>query len=76
VVTRNYITKHEEQKDDGKHVAHCHHCHVLKQYKRAKKEEERKGNGHTWCCLLQIDKTTKKHDGKLGAHHLQQGNKN
>jgi hypothetical protein len=43
VVTRNYITKHEQQKDDGKHIAHCHHCHVLKQNKRAKKKEEKKG---------------------------------
>jgi hypothetical protein len=43
VVTRNYITKHEEQKDDGKHIAHCHHCHVLKQNKRGKTKEERRG---------------------------------
>lgn len=76
MVTKNYITKHEEQKDDGKHIANCHHCHVLKQNKRGKKKGGGENNGHTWCCLLQIDKTTKKHDCELEAHRLQQGNKN
>jgi hypothetical protein len=36
---------------------------IAMSYNKTKGEKKKKrggGNGHTWCCLLQIDKTIKK----------------